>query len=492
MPAPLTDEGLSEVIGFILILGIIAAVASLYITYVVPAQGRELEIKHMAQVNDQFLQYKTTIDSLWINGQKNVPISNTFTLGTVTGLTQGAIVVPVFQPYPSSGMIVVNERGDTLTIAGDFLRDAPGPAFPSIIKPVHYKPGHIYIKMMTTNTSKYGGLILKPQNGNWTIWLNVSSMQNPQTAFHGSVPPFPIPNPGQSSISWNELRNWITNNLNNPTGWISQLNSTITSTSTSTPVITMTMMKNDYKVFSDLIVVKNIQNNDWYTIDILDDAYGLQNELSVPFDLIEPLNSTSNWIQYQYPGQVGFEAITINSIHPMDSLEFRSSNNYWIQQDYYYQMGGVFLRQPDGMVSKVIPLISVTNKTGLPTVRMVDIFIDGSGNIGGSSPVQVVSTLTSLQENTIDQQKLATGIPNARNVTFIISAQDQQTAQMWNQTFSRIRQAALSEDFPPAWIPAPVQTGNTVQFTVRDPDNYSLFLDYTRVNLSVNLQTVAL
>lgn len=494
MPTPHTDEGLSEVIGFILILALIAALASLYITYVVPAQGRELEIKHMTQVNDQFLQYKTMVDSLWINGQENAPISNTFTLGTVTGLTQGAFVIPIFQPYPSTGMMVVNGRTDSLTINGDFLKDAPGQTFSSMDTPINFEPGHIFIQMMTTNTSERGGLILKPENGNWIIWLNVTSIPDPQTASAGSVPLFPTPTSSQSSINWTELKNWIDANLNNnPTGWIYQLNATINPTGTSTPAITMTMIKNNYTVFSDLPVVKKIQNNIWYTIDILDDAYGLRNELSVPFDLREPLNQTSTWIHYKYPGQVGFQAVTLSQSHQLDSLEFRSSNNYWIQQDYYYQQGGVFLKQPDGMVSKVVPLISVTNKTGIPTIRVVDIILNGSGNIGGSSPVQVVSTLTSREDYIIDNQKLVRGLPNARNVTLIINAQDQQTAQMWNQTFSRIRQAALSEDFPPAWIPAPVQTGNTVRFTVRDPDNkYSLFLDYTRVNLSVSLQTVAL
>ena len=38
------DEAISEVIGFVLILALIAIVASLYLTYVVPAQGRDMEI----------------------------------------------------------------------------------------------------------------------------------------------------------------------------------------------------------------------------------------------------------------------------------------------------------------------------------------------------------------------------------------------------------------------------------------------------------------
>ncbi|MEM2124165.1 MAG: hypothetical protein QXL43_02380 [Methanolinea sp.] len=489
MPPRRSDEALSEVIGFILILALIAALASLYVTYVVPAQGRELEIKHMEKVYDQFLQYKATVDSLWVNDQRNVPVSSTFTLGTVTGLTQGGFVIPVFQPYPSSGTVVVNGRGDRITIFTECLKDAPGSAFPNVNAPFPYRPGHLFIRMRTTDTTRLGGLVLEPVNGNWLVYLNVTRVVNSSSVTTGVVPPFPTPTEAPSSISWTELRNWINNNLNNPGGWISQINTNITSTTTSVPSITMTLRKNNYPVFSELLVVRNITNNTWYTIDLLDEAYGLKNEINIPFDLRQPLNATSNWIQYEYPGNVGFSTAQITDSHPVGSLEFRSGNNYWIQQNYYFQQGGIFLEQPDGKVAKVIPLVSVTNKTGIPTVRVVDVTIDGSASVGGTSPVQAITTVQSIEDNVIGGQKLATGIPNARNVTLVVEAQDQSTAQAWNQTFARVRSAALGEGFPAAWIPVPVQSGNTVQFTV-SALNYSVFFDYTRVNMTVSLQAV--
>jgi len=488
MPVTRSDEGLSEVIGFILILALIAALASLYVTYVVPAQGRELEIKHMASINDQFLQYKMAVDSLWINDQKNVPISNTFTLGTVTGLTQGGFVIPIFQPYPSSGTISVNGRNDKLRIEGDFLEDAPGSVSPTLGSTVNDEPGHLYIQMMTTDTSREGSLVLKPNKGNWEIWLNVTSVSNPGAGASGTVPMFPVPAQApDQSVVWNEFINWI-NSLNDAGGWISQLNATVT----RVPAITMTMRKNDNTTFSDLVVVKNVQNNTWYTIDLLDDAYGLREDLVVPFTLVEPFNSDSPWIQYHYPGQVGYKASSISepSSHRMDSLEFSSGNNYWIQQNYYYQQGGVFLWQQDGMVTKVVPLIDVTNRTGIPTVRMVDIVINGSGTVGGTSPVQVVTTVTSIQKSTINNQKLVRGIPNARNVTLVVEAQDWPTAQMWNQTFGWIRQKAIKEGVDSNWIQN-TQNNNIVQFTVHSND-YSILFDYSRVNLTVYLQPVAL
>jgi len=170
MPSRSREDALSEVIGFILILALIAALASLYLTYVVPAQGREGEIKHMATINDQFLGYKTAIDSLWINDQTNVPISRTFTLGTLTGTTQGSFVIPIFQPYPSSGSMVVNGRGESITISADALvQGFPGSATPNL-NPMYYEPDHIYVQVMTTDKSQVGGVVISPVQGN-NDWL---------------------------------------------------------------------------------------------------------------------------------------------------------------------------------------------------------------------------------------------------------------------------------------------------------------------------------
>lgn len=488
MPSSRREEALSEVIGFILILALIAALASLYLTYVVPAQGREGEIRHMAGINDQFLDYKTGVDSLWINDQANIPLSRTFTLGTLTGATQGSFIIPLFQPYASGGTMVVNGRGESITISADALAQGFGgnPAIPDL-DPVYYEPDHLYVQVMTTNISKYGGLVISPSSGNWSINLRVSSMLNPNTTFTGvaetSFPPVPPldPNAGASAI-----RDWINRYLINWTSVV-EIN---TATGGAVPILSMTMEKNGNATFSRLPVYSNIENNRWYTVDMLDDAYGLEEELRYPFKLTLS-NSTSNWIQYKYPVPIGYIPVSIEESHPLGSLEYRSGNNYWIQQNYYYQQGGIFLDQPgDGMVAKVLPLISITNQSGIPRVRIIDISITGSGTLGGTSQVQVVSRLDSVTENRIGGSVLAAGVPNAKSVTVRIHAEDEQTARMWNQTFANIRWQAGNQD----WI-SNNQTGNYATLVV-DPDTsgteYDLILDYSRVNLTVELQPVAL
>ena len=76
------EQALSEVIGFVLIIGIIMAAFSLYMVYGVPVQGRENEINHMSTINDQFVSYKIGIDSLVTNQQKGLAMSTSFPLGT--------------------------------------------------------------------------------------------------------------------------------------------------------------------------------------------------------------------------------------------------------------------------------------------------------------------------------------------------------------------------------------------------------------------------
>ncbi|NLO77794.1 MAG: hypothetical protein GX097_04785, partial [Methanomicrobiales archaeon] len=63
------DEGLSEVIGFILLIGLLVVVLALYQTYSIPVQGRDNEIDHMNDVKDTLVAYKISLDSLWLNNR---------------------------------------------------------------------------------------------------------------------------------------------------------------------------------------------------------------------------------------------------------------------------------------------------------------------------------------------------------------------------------------------------------------------------------------
>lgn len=108
-----SDDALSEVIGFILIIAILMIFLSLWMVYVVPAEGRQEEIEHMNYVRNWFTQYKITADSLWVNHDSEKPLtgstfSNSLTLGSQGGTIQaGGLLLPVMSPIGSTGAVAV-------------------------------------------------------------------------------------------------------------------------------------------------------------------------------------------------------------------------------------------------------------------------------------------------------------------------------------------------------------------------------------------------
>jgi len=117
MPPRPRDDGLSEVVGFVLLLGVIVVALSLYQVYGVPAAGREAEIQHMNAVKDRFVDYKISLDSLWVNGRSGVLLSTAFDLGTGAPATGGtAFSFPILTPAGSGGTVSVKSGGANLTI----------------------------------------------------------------------------------------------------------------------------------------------------------------------------------------------------------------------------------------------------------------------------------------------------------------------------------------------------------------------------------------
>jgi len=247
------EAGLSEVIGFVLLLGVVVAAMALWMMYVIPVNGREEEITHMNEVKDRFTDYKISLDSLWINRNKDsnynevplsgVTLSTSFNLGTGGGNTgAGGMFLSLMKPVASSAVLSYKDSGDLLNIA--------------------------------------------------------------------------------RSDGSNELER----------------------------------------------------------------NYSIQ------------------------------------------KIEYQSQNNYWIQQRYYYQMGGVFLAQDSGSVTRVAPPISIVNYNDLVNyVTIVPITLDGGGSIGGNGPVRVDSRLKTIQP--------AIGPENTCWVNISVLVPDYATAQMWNAIF---------------------------------------------------------
>jgi hypothetical protein len=250
-----SDLALSEVVGFILLLGVIVAAFALWMIYIVPANGREAEITQMNAVKDRFTDYKISLDSLWVNSpsgaswsQSGVTLSTSINLGTGGGNTQASgLFLPMLNPIASSGVLAVKDNGDTMTV------------------------------------------------------------------------------------------------------------------------------------------------------------------------------------RYDSPGGV------ITKTYPMNILEYKSQNYYWIQQAYYYQSGGVFLSQDNGSTCRVSPPISfVNNSVTTKSVIIIPIQLYGVGSMGGNGPVRVDTRLRNLNlSEMVDVQNTW--------VNTSVSVSDYNSAKTWLEVFNTSR-----------------------------------------------------
>ena len=241
------EHSLSEVIGFILLLGVIVAAFALWMVYIVPVNGREAEISQMDTVKDRFTDYKISLDSLWINGRSDVTLSSSMNLGTGGGNTQATgLFLPMLNPIASSATLSVQDTGDTMSITSD-----------------------------------------------------------------------------------------------------------------------------------------------------------------------DPVNG-----------------VTVNT-YRMTMLQYQSQNNYWLQQTYYYQDGGVFLSQINGSVCRVSPPISfVNNSDKTYTVTIAPITLNGVSSMGGNGPVRVDSRLKTLQSQLQNKTYWVNTSVSVANYT---------AAQMWMALFNTSR-----------------------------------------------------
>jgi len=451
------DTALSEVIGFVLILGVLVLVFSLYLTYGIPAQGRENEILHMNEVKDQFVAYKISLDSLFNNNKVGTTLGSSFSLGTGGGYTQGMMsFMPVMSPLSSGGIIAINQRTpvhETLNISshslvlndtyrtpvdfGDGIPLVPG-----------YTPDHLYVNISGIQAADLGpsGTFGANVTGkNWLAYINLT----PRMTYYQNYSLVPGPS-GTYSLSLQEVYNYNRSD------------------------IAVTVKKGGVTILQDFTVYSNISSGEVYAVDLMDETYGLRT-LIRPREMInmsvgKPLDAMTA------TGNATYEFTDMNpyTITPiaLGSVEYRARNNYWIPQDYYYQMGGVFLSQAEGNVSyKLPPEISFTNDSArdMISVNINALSFDPNnrGLIGGNSPVQVKTKLESVYPIPYVAGDEITG--NTKRVWIGVNTSDLRANAMWESYFdstargsgipageynvSRIRNESYIEIFGPSADP---------------------------------------
>jgi PKD repeat protein len=176
------------------------------------------------------------------------------------------------------------------------------------------------------------------------------------------------------------------------------------------------------------------------------------------------------------------------------SLEYRSNNNYWIQQRYSYQLGGVFLSQDDGIANRISPLISIAGSANNSVVvNVVPVQLAGGGSLSGNGPAQV-----NIRQRSLPKYNISTD-PYLANtwVNLSFSSADNRTAAMWLNIFKdtviREQLSASAYTTGSVWNPVSQRTTVFINITGTNPDpnwkDVSLYVK--RADFYVALNSIA-
>ncbi|WP_067052563.1 DUF7289 family protein [Methanofollis ethanolicus] len=293
MHSPQDEDALSEVVGFVLLLGVLVLALSVYLLYAVPAEGRENEITHMNMVKDRFTDYKIALDSLWVNEKSGVLLSTAFDLGTGAAATEGGgFALPILSPVGSGGSVAVKGDGAALTITA------------------------------------------------------------------------------------------------------------------------------------------------------------------------------------------GEKEATI----PLGSLTYTSSNNYWVDQTWTYQMGAVFLSQEGGTTVRVGPSIAVARARENITLTITPISLNGSAKIGGSGPARIETRMRGSDPSSLDG--------TYDRVDLVVMTKDMETAWAWERAFKEVQQRARAEGVDPLQcLPGLSEDGATLM--IQPQEGKKVILKLYPANYTVTIHNAA-
>ena len=458
------QTALSEVIGFVLILVVIITAFTIYLIYAVPAQGREEEILHMNEIRDQFVAYKIGVDALWANNQLNSAMSTTFNLGTPGAATQGGFsFVPIMNPVPSSGTLALNQRQEVLTVQSRGLMlgttvvvtnqtNVPG-SFP-----VNATPLQVIVNITDSTPTDLTKRYVQVRGGGQDWQVNVTVY--PETIYYEHAT--------CSSSGCTDYTDMYRYNRTD---------------------ITIDVSKGGVMTLQGYPVYQNIRSATNYSVNLLDDAYGLKNYIQYPttisFAETDPTNRITSYgiVTNSYDQeQVATHSVTLGA------LEYTVLNNYWIPQRYYYQNGGVFLQQENGTSIKLPPTIifSYNAITQIIGVKIIELPFEASnaGNIGGNNPAQVKTQVTSIQN--LSYSRIYN---NTKWINLSIASSDSRAVAAWISALDTA--ANITAGIPTTYYTAsaPATTG---YFNISGVDGsntwYDIHVEGLRANLSAALQ----
>jgi hypothetical protein len=450
-------EGISEVIGFLLILAVVITSISIYLLYVMPAMGREAEIAKMNEVKEAFTEYKLNIDTLWTSRQCTSDFGPALSIGS--GEKAGILsYFPFFNPPKSSAVLALNQRAENITISSDSYYAVSSGGYnesrsltstPWTVN-VNSTPVNFYINLSTTDLlTKRGVLFDTPERD---VWVNITPNYFPQSRF-----------------------SWTTDVNNNVTSFTNSIVYVLNSTD-----ITVTTFAGGSPDSGILPVYRNIIGSKEYRVDLMNPVYGVSTLLATPRSVNLSLSDNSGAITGSYDIRYGYVPMVNTTVFPLGSIEYRSNNIYYTPQTYYYQLGGVFLEQEDGSTNEIPPAISISYVNGSTLVSIGDIQIQSgvtSTNVSGSGPITVASAVTDATTTSFSAGN------NTKWVNITIQAASTNAARMWQKTLTSIAdQGGL-----PVSAYTNGTSGNYAFINITgNPQLYDIRYSRTQVNLSAD------
>ena len=435
------EQGLSEVIGFLMIIALLGILFSMYLLYIVPLQGRDSEISHMNKVKEQFTGITLDINSLIVNEKLNYPIQRVISLGSGQEGSTGALsIFPVQSYFGSSGTLSVDSRDPNPELGSinfNLNATANKPEKPHNadffynIDPsdtdtkINIDPHHFFLNYYVKD----------PVNSSDVIYINASNVN----ATNWSVIARVIDRYDKNYVN-------ITNYTNFPGD------------------LAITIKKGGHTTIDNLTVYKYVEKNKYYAINLYDWGYGLADVLGDINNITYRVNDaiTENNIAEGGPFSIGqviypekliptnYENIPITTSSPLSMFSFQSNNKYWINQEYQYQWGAAFVNQTDGTALTFLPPVNIKREDGIIHVDLTDVDVKTHSDsidrtsISGTQNNPVIITLSDLKD-TINGYKLLEGVSNSKYLLITASGFPEYERNKWKGVFSTILENAKRE-----------------------------------------------
>ncbi len=439
------EPALSEVIGFLLIISLLAILFSMYLVYVVPLQGRDAEIAHMADVKEQFSTIKMGVDSLIVNEQEDYRLQYQIPLGTGTGGISGAFSILPMQSYAtSSGELRVDTQTASL---GELNLLLAGTAVQSLTSSPHIGALQNFGAISDPSAPIDSSIVVDPQH--FFIYYHV---ENPAT---------------DSEILSVNSENWTVRAQVVPKYDITLVNVTEDVRNAIIPMphdLKLTIKKSGNTTMENVTVAEYVtESNNPYTINLYDWGYGLADSLKETYvfnytsisggaPISQSVDFSIEQLVYpEIPTYVVNPLVTFSETdlsHPLQMFEYRSQNRYWVDQQYQYQWGATFVSQKDGTAVSSLPPLLIQRVGNTIQVEITDtnitthndyyplVSISGSQN----NPVQV--TLSSLNTS-INDYELYDGLTNAKYLVINVRGFDADERNKWRNVFTLIANNAI-------------------------------------------------